>query len=81
MSHHTRTLSRRVTLRGGLGLAAGLALTGRIAPGAVAQDPTRLTLGSALIVVVSITSHSEQDRRRIGRRRALPSEKSISLQT
>jgi putative hydroxymethylpyrimidine transport system substrate-binding protein len=44
MSHHTRTVSRRDTFRGGLGLAAGLALTGRIAPGAIAQDPTELTL-------------------------------------
>lgn len=44
MSHINRTLSRRNALRGGLGLAAGLALTGRIAPGAIAQDPTKLTL-------------------------------------
>ncbi len=44
MSHYSRTASRRNVLRGGLGLAAGLALTGRITPGAIAQDPTELTL-------------------------------------
>jgi putative hydroxymethylpyrimidine transport system substrate-binding protein len=44
MSHHHRIVSRRAAIRGGLGLAAGLALTGRIAPGAIAQDPTKLTL-------------------------------------
>ena len=44
MYHQFRTVSRRNALRGGLGLAAGLALTGRVAPGAIAQDPTKLTL-------------------------------------
>ena len=44
MSHHNRIVSRRSAVRGGIGLAAGLALTGRIAPGVLAQDPTELTL-------------------------------------
>lgn len=48
MSHHhpvlSRPVSRRRAAQGALGLAAGLALTGRIAPGAIAQDPTEVTL-------------------------------------
>jgi putative hydroxymethylpyrimidine transport system substrate-binding protein len=44
MSHHNRIVSRRRAALGGLGIVAGLALTGRIAPGALAQDPTKLTL-------------------------------------
>ncbi|HEV2128879.1 MAG TPA: ABC transporter substrate-binding protein, partial [Thermomicrobiales bacterium] len=48
MSRHTHILSNRVSrraaVRGGLGLSAGLALTGRIAPGALAQQPTEVTL-------------------------------------
>ena len=44
MFHHTHTVSRRRAVQQGLGLAAGLALTGRIVPGAIAQDPTELTL-------------------------------------
>jgi putative hydroxymethylpyrimidine transport system substrate-binding protein len=44
MFHHAHTVSRRAALRSGAGLAAGLALTGRIAPGVLAQDPTKLTL-------------------------------------
>lgn len=48
MSHPTRTLShrstRRTAVRGALGLAAGLALSGRIAPGAIAQDPASVSV-------------------------------------
>lgn len=48
MSHPVHILSHRTTrrsaMRGALGLAGGLALTGHIAPGAVAQDPTSVSL-------------------------------------
>ena len=44
MSHHHRIMSRRAAVQGGVGLAAGLALSGSLAPGALAQDPTKLTL-------------------------------------
>ncbi|HYH11571.1 MAG TPA: ABC transporter substrate-binding protein, partial [Thermomicrobiales bacterium] len=48
MSHPTRILSqcasRRTAVRGALGLAAGLALSGRIAPGVAAQDPATVSL-------------------------------------
>lgn len=48
MSHHrhilSRQASRRATVRGALGLAAGLTLTGRITSGALAQDPTTVSL-------------------------------------
>ncbi len=44
MSHYNQLLSRRAAMQGGIGLVAGLALTGRIAPGVVAQDPTAISL-------------------------------------
>jgi putative hydroxymethylpyrimidine transport system substrate-binding protein len=44
MSRHNFIVSRRAAIRGGLGLAAGLALAGRRSPDAAAQDPTKLTL-------------------------------------
>ncbi len=48
MSHHTHALSHRISrrsaVRGGLGLAAGLTLTGRITPGVLAQGPTQVSL-------------------------------------
>jgi ABC-type nitrate/sulfonate/bicarbonate transport system substrate-binding protein len=48
MSNHIHVVSNRITrrgaVRGTLGIAAGLSLTGRITPGAVAQDPTAVTL-------------------------------------
>lgn len=48
MSYPTHSVSHRMTRRtavqGALGLAAGLTLTGRIVPGAVAQDPTSVSL-------------------------------------
>lgn len=48
MSHPTRTLShrasRRTAVRGTVGLAAGLAVSGRIAPSVATQDPTTVSL-------------------------------------
>ena len=48
MSHYSSILpartSRRAMMQGALGLAAGLTLTGRITPGAIAQDPTNVSL-------------------------------------
>jgi len=48
MSQYTRILSRRASrrtvARGSLGFAAGLALTGRIAPGVAAQDPASVSV-------------------------------------
>src|SRR5665811_1402946 len=48
MSHHSPVLSyrtnRRAALRGGFGLVAGLTFAGRLIPGALAQDPTSVSL-------------------------------------
>lgn len=48
MSHHPHILShrtnRRAAMQGALGLAAGLTFTGHLTPGALAQDPTDVSL-------------------------------------
>lgn len=48
MSHHTHMLpystSRRTAVRGAVGVAAGLTLTGRMTLGLAAQDPTNVSL-------------------------------------